>query len=95
LVLAEASEVGARAETGNEYNDMILTAFQGWQPLENSVPSNGHNRITSVEPFHLFRYLDEQSYRFNNRATKDNPLNDADRFMLACSQILRQAPDLG
>ena len=42
----------------------------------------------SVEPFHLFRYLDEQSYRYNNRAAKDNPLNDADRFMLACSQIV-------
>jgi transposase-like protein len=42
----------------------------------------------SVEPFHLFRYLDEQSYRYNNRATKDNPLNDADRFALACTQII-------
>jgi transposase-like protein len=41
----------------------------------------------SVEPFHLFRYLDEQSFRFNNRATPDNPLNDADRFTLALSQI--------
>lgn len=42
----------------------------------------------SVEPFHLFRYLDEQMFRFNNRATKDNPLNDADRFALALSQIV-------
>jgi transposase-like protein len=25
----------------------------------------------SVEPFHLFRYLDEQSFRFNNRKTDD------------------------
>jgi transposase-like protein len=25
----------------------------------------------NVEPFHLFRYLDEQVYRFNNRKTKD------------------------
>lgn len=25
----------------------------------------------SVEPFHLFRYLDEQAFRFNNRTTKD------------------------
>ena len=25
----------------------------------------------SVEPFHLFRYLDEQAYRFNNRKTTD------------------------
>jgi transposase-like protein len=33
-----------------------------------------------VEPFHLDRYVDEQVFRYNNRATKDNPLNDADRF---------------
>ncbi len=41
----------------------------------------------AVEPFHLDRYLDEQVFRFNNRATKDNPLNDADRFALAMSQV--------
>jgi hypothetical protein len=42
----------------------------------------------SVEPFHLFRYLDEQMFRFNNRATRDNPLNDSDRFAIALSQIV-------
>jgi transposase-like protein len=36
----------------------------------------------SVEPFHLFRYLDEQSFRFNNR--KDN---DAGRFESALSSV--------
>ncbi len=41
----------------------------------------------SVEPFHLFRYLDEQTFRYNNRATEENPMNDADRFQLALSQI--------
>lgn len=41
----------------------------------------------SVEPFHLHRYLAEQIFRYDNRATKDNPLNDADRFTLAMSQI--------
>jgi transposase-like protein len=41
----------------------------------------------SVEPFHLFRYLDEQSYRFNNRATEARPMNDIDRFQLALSQV--------
>jgi len=41
----------------------------------------------AVEPFHLDRYLDEQVFRFNNRATRDNPLNDADRFALAMSQV--------
>ena len=42
----------------------------------------------SVEPFHLDRYVGEQVFRYNNRATKDNPLNDSDRFMLAMSQIV-------
>jgi transposase-like protein len=37
----------------------------------------------SVEPFHLFRYLDEQSFRFNNR----EEMGDADRFILGLSQI--------
>jgi len=41
----------------------------------------------AVEPFHLSRYVDEQAFRYNNRATKDNPLNDSDRFMLALSQV--------
>jgi transposase-like protein len=42
----------------------------------------------SVEPFHLFRYLDEQTFRYNNR--KDDAgekLNDADRFDIAIRQI--------
>jgi transposase-like protein len=42
----------------------------------------------SVEPFHLFRYLDEQSFRYNNRATPKNPLNDSDRFNLVTSQFV-------
>lgn len=41
----------------------------------------------AVEPFHLDRYLAEQVFRFNNRATKDNPLNDSDRFVAALAQI--------
>jgi transposase-like protein len=42
----------------------------------------------AVEPFHLDRYLDEQMFRYNNRGTKDNPLNDAGRFDLAVRQIV-------
>ena len=38
----------------------------------------------SVEPFHLFRYLDEQAYRFNNR----RDATDYDRFRTAASQIV-------
>ena len=41
----------------------------------------------SVEPFHLFRYLDEQVFRFNNRATKTKKITDADRFSLVISKL--------
>jgi transposase-like protein len=42
----------------------------------------------AVEPFHLFRYVDEQAFRYNNRKDADgNKLNDAQRFELALSQI--------
>ena len=36
----------------------------------------------SVEPFHLFRYLDEQAFRYNNRKT-----DDGDRFVRTLSQV--------
>jgi transposase-like protein len=43
----------------------------------------------SVEPFHLFRYLDEQAYRYNFRKNDDGkPLSDFERFKLAASQIV-------
>jgi len=38
----------------------------------------------SVEPFHLFRYLDEQAFRFNHR----RDMTDADRFSLAITGII-------
>jgi len=37
----------------------------------------------SVRPFHLFRYIDEQAFRYNNR--KD--IGDAGRFALAVTQV--------
>ena len=41
----------------------------------------------AVEPYHLDAYVTEQVFRYNNRATRDNPLNDADRFALVMSQV--------
>jgi transposase-like protein len=55
--------------------------------LENfwSLLKRGLNgTYVSVEPFHLFRYLDEQAFRYNNRSE----MNDSDRFRLALSQIV-------
>jgi transposase-like protein len=37
----------------------------------------------SVEPFHLFRYLDEQAFRFNARN-----VNDGDRFRTVTEQVV-------
>lgn len=51
-----------------------------WSLLKRGI--NG--TYVSVEPFHLFRYLDEQAYRYNNRKEMD----DYDRFRLAMSQIV-------
>lgn len=43
----------------------------------------------AVEPFHLFRYVDEQAFRYNNRKDAEgNLLNDAERFEQALSQIV-------
>jgi hypothetical protein len=43
----------------------------------------------AVEPFHLFRYVDEQAFRFNNRKDDDgNKLTDAERFTALASQIV-------
>jgi transposase-like protein len=50
-----------------------------WSLLKRGI--NG--TYVSVEPYHLFRYVDEQAFRFNNR----QDMNDAQRFSLAVSQI--------
>lgn len=51
-----------------------------WSLLKRSISGT----YVSVEPYHLFRYLDEQAFRYNHR--KD--MNDSDRFSLAVSQIV-------
>ena len=43
-----------------------------------------HGTYVSVEPYHLFRYLDEQAFRFNNREGVD----DFGRFKLLLSGIV-------
>jgi transposase-like protein len=42
----------------------------------------------SVEPFHLFRYLDEQVFRYDNRGTKQNPIHDGQRFEMALCNVI-------
>jgi transposase-like protein len=58
--------------------------------LENfwSLLKRGLNgTYVAVEPFHLFRYVDEQVFRYNNRGTRKEKVTDRERFELALSQI--------
>ena len=54
-----------------------------WSLLKRGISGS----YVSVEPFHLFRYLDEQVFRYNNRATKKHNVTDADRFSMAVTKI--------
>jgi transposase-like protein len=50
-----------------------------WSCLKRTIGGT----YVSVEPYHLFRYLDEQCYRFNNRK-----LTDGERFDIAIRGIV-------
>ena len=49
-----------------------------WNLLKRAIKGT----YVSVEPFHLFRYLDEQAFRFNSRET------DGNRFLAALHSII-------
>jgi transposase-like protein len=77
----------------NDYTHKVINHAEKY--VDGQVHTNGvenfwsllkrglNGTYVSVEPFHLFRYLDEQSFRFNNRKA-----DDAYRFDLAVSQIV-------
>ena len=87
-----SDEANAYAKVGKEYAHQVINHAEKYvngnvhtNCIENywSLLKRGlKGTYVSVEPFHLFRYLDEQAFRFNAR--KDN---DQGRFMTALSQI--------
>jgi transposase-like protein len=93
-----SDELGGYKGLETEYDHQVINHAVKY--VDGRVHTNGlenfwalvkrglHGTYIAVEPFHLFRYLDEQAFRYNNRPTKENPLNDADRFQLALSQIV-------
>jgi transposase-like protein len=50
-----------------------------WSLLKRGIKGT----YVSVEPFHLFRYPDEQSFRFNNRK-----LTDGERFSIVANNVV-------
>ena len=85
---AHRSYLGLSADYVHEFTDHAETYVRG------NVHSNGIENFwcllkrgikgtyVSVEPFHLFRYLDEQAFRFNERKGKD-----ADRFVQVVKSV--------
>lgn len=56
-----------------------------WSLLKRGI--NG--TYVSVEPFHLFRYVDEQAFRFNTRVDEDGEkVPDGTRFVMAMRQTV-------
>jgi len=81
-------EMGGYKGLSNEYLHQIIN--HAVEYVNGRVHTNGmenfwsllkrgiNGTYVSIEPFHLFRYLDEQSFRFNNRK-----LTDSQRFDIA------------
>jgi transposase-like protein len=77
-----------------EYTHQVINHAEKY--VEGNVHTNGmenfwsllkrglHGTYVCVEPFHLFRYIDEQAFRFNHR----NDMNDSDRFRELASRIV-------
>lgn len=77
-------------ETVNHVNEYVRGQVhtQGIENFWTLLKRSLRGTYVCVEPYHLDKYVTEQVFRFNNRATKDNPLTDADRFALAATQIV-------
>jgi transposase-like protein len=81
------------SDLGNDYTHRVIDHAERY--VDGQIHTNGLENFwsllkrsikgtyISVEPFHLFRYLDEQAFRFNTRKT-----NDADRFHRLLSAVL-------
>ena len=80
---------------GDEYTHKVINHAECY--ARGNVHTNGMENFwcllkrairgtyVSVEPFHLFRYLDEQAFRFNERKHEDGDLG---RFLLAMAGVI-------
>jgi transposase-like protein len=78
----------------NEYDHQVINHAEAY--VNGNIHTNGIENFwsllkrtvggtyVSVEPFHLFRYVDEQAFRFNNR----KPMSDADRFSFLVRKVV-------
>lgn len=83
------AEVREHVEAGSALYTDFLLSYEGLDSNYAHQVVDHAVEYVSVEPFHLFRYLDEQSFRYNNRKDANGEtLNDFDRFKAAMSGIV-------
>jgi transposase-like protein len=87
-----SDEHGVNWRMDDQYKHAVVNHAE--QYVNGNVHTNGlenfwsllkrglHGTYISVEPFHLFRYIDEQAFKFNNRK-----MSDAERFVIGMKQI--------
>lgn len=91
-------EFGGYKGLASDYTHLVINHLERYvqgnvhtQGIENfwSLLKRGLNgTYVAVEPFHLFRYVDEQAFRFNNRKDDDGKkIPDSGRFEMALSQV--------
>ena len=76
-----------------EYAHQVINHLEAY--VEGNLHTNGmenfwsllkrtlHGTYVSVEPFHLFRYVDEQAWRYNNR-----DMSDVERFVWGMRHVI-------
>jgi hypothetical protein len=84
-------------ELDDEFEHEVVDHATGY--VEGQVHTNGLENFwsllkrclggtyVSVGPFHLFRYVDEEVFRYNHRKDGDRKITDAERFRTAMSQV--------
>jgi transposase-like protein len=92
-----SDEFSAYSGLENEYDHKVinhaveyvqgLVHTQGMENFWSLLKRGLGGTYVSVEPFHLFRYIDEQAFRFSNRGSKKNPVHDGQRFQMILSNV--------
>ena len=93
--VVNTDELKSYEDIGDEYTHNVINHAECY--AKGHVHTNGMENFwsllkrtikgtyVSVEPFHLFRYLDEQAFRFNERREKDG---DQGRFLKAIAGMV-------
>ncbi len=85
--LHSASKLGLAHEIVNHLESYVQgrVHVNGLENFWSLLKRTLKGTYVSVDPFHLFRYLDEQCFRFNKRR-----LTDAERFVIVLGQTIHR-----